>query len=348
MREHPWSIGGGGAAELKVLLEDKVVRPLTLRDVSSAIGRTTHTGEDDVYFLTENAVRTRLFSRAVHVGLCRGEDVRDWSIMASQRCLLPYDGLGEPRELTPREREYYWDFRTTLRRRSDFGQNIESRVVGGRRLTWYDHSMFFPERLRTPLSITFAFKATHNHFVLDRGGKVFNRTAPVIKLPAGATEEEHLALLGQLNSSTACFWMKQVCHNCGYSAGAGGGRTTAEPFDDFYELDGTKLQSFPVATPRHALVEELARAIDEVARARQARSVASVFESSAAAGSASLRTALDARQAADLRDLAAMVALQEELDWLCYELYGLDTPPADERRAPDVLPPLSPGSVPSS
>ena len=33
----------------------------------------------------------------------------------------------------------------------------------------------------------FAFVATHNHFVLDLGGKVFNRTAPAIKLPAPAT-----------------------------------------------------------------------------------------------------------------------------------------------------------------
>ena len=47
--------------------------------------------------------------------------------------------------------------------------------------------------------------------MLDRGGKVFNRTAPVIKLPAAATEDDHLGLLGLLNSSTACFWLKQVC-----------------------------------------------------------------------------------------------------------------------------------------
>ena len=46
---------------------------------------------------------------------------------------------------------------------------------------------------RTPLTIAFAFVATHNHFVLDRGGKVFNRSAPVIKLPEGATEDDHSA-----------------------------------------------------------------------------------------------------------------------------------------------------------
>ena len=42
----------------------------------------------------------------------------------------------------------------------------------------------YHDKLRTPLSIAFAFVATHNHFVLDRGGKVFNRSAPIIKLPA--------------------------------------------------------------------------------------------------------------------------------------------------------------------
>ena len=70
-------------------------------------------------------------------------------------------------------------------------------------------------KLRTPLSMVFAFVATHNHFVLDRGGKVFNRSAPIIKLPANATEAEHLALLGLLNSSTVCFWMKQVLQDKG-------------------------------------------------------------------------------------------------------------------------------------
>ena len=39
----------------------------------------------------------------------------------------------------------------------------------------------------------------------------------MIKLPEGATEDDHLALLGVLNSSTACFWLKQVCHKKGGS-----------------------------------------------------------------------------------------------------------------------------------
>jgi hypothetical protein len=42
---------------------------------------------------------------------------------------------------------------------------------------------------------------------------VFNRSAPIIKLPATATEDDHLALLAWLNSSAACFYLKQIAHN---------------------------------------------------------------------------------------------------------------------------------------
>jgi hypothetical protein len=72
---------------------------------------------------------------------------------------------------------------------------------------WWDWHQIALYRLKTPFTITFAFVATHNHFVLDRGGKVFKQSAPVIKLPAEATEDDHLTLVGLLNSSTACFWI---------------------------------------------------------------------------------------------------------------------------------------------
>ena len=77
-------------------------------------------------------------------------------------------------------------------------------------LTWFEYMQFIRYRASASLSIAFAFVASHNHFVLDRGGKVFDRTAPVITLPADGTEDDHLALLGLLDSSTVCFWMKQV------------------------------------------------------------------------------------------------------------------------------------------
>ena len=59
---------------------------------------------------------------------------------------------------------------------------------------WWGWYRWIPEKYRTPLSITFfAFVATHNHFVVDRGGKVFNRSAPIMKLWADVNEDDHLA-----------------------------------------------------------------------------------------------------------------------------------------------------------
>ena len=173
---------------------------------------------------------------------------------------------------------------------------------------WEWHQITF-SRLRTPLSITFAFVATHNHFVLDRGGKVLNRSAPVIKLPVAASEAEHLDLLGVLNSSTACFWMRQVCQP--KNAGQGGG----EPWEWRHEFDGTKLQSFPLprlfpsATSSH--LDALALELASVSPSFVAESTVPAAESLAAA-----HVEWD-------RVRGEMIGMQEQLDWECYRLYGL-------------------------
>jgi len=192
----------------------------------------------------------------------------------------------------------------------DFGNYIEDRG-----LRWFEHSMFFPSRFRTPLSIAFAFVATHNHFVLDRGGKVFNRSAPIIKLPAEAIEDDHLALLGLLNSSTACFWMKQVFHNKGSTVDERRARQTTVAFENFYEFTGTGLQKFPITAEKPL---DLATTLDRLAQERQAHLPAQLT-----ANFPLSRAALDEhkRQAAAL--LGKMIALQEDLDWRCYSLYGL-------------------------
>ncbi|MBO0517449.1 hypothetical protein, partial [Streptomyces beijiangensis] len=111
---------------------------------------------------------------------------------------LPWEDIGASQQvLAP--------YRTAISSRKRFGVPMLERGMA-----WHEWQELYPSKLRTPLTIAFAFVATHNHFVLDRGGKVFNRSAPVIKLPEGATEQRHLELLEVLNSSVACFWLKQV------------------------------------------------------------------------------------------------------------------------------------------
>ncbi|GAB3942703.1 BREX-2 system adenine-specific DNA-methyltransferase PglX [Micromonospora vulcania] len=302
---HPWSLSGGGSADLLTsLARDQEFR---LGESIEVVGRTTHTGLDDAYYARNVALRTRGLL-AAGLPVVPGEDVRDFALSAKTWTLFPYDQMGQPRELTEGEQHFYWPNRTALRLRVDFEQTPEQRG-----LRWFDHSMFFPKRYRVPLSIAFPFVATHNHFVLDRGGKVFNRTAPAIKLPEGATEDDHLRLLGVLNSSTACFWLKQVSHNKG-SQGVNEGFKSQE-WERFYEFTGTKLEEFPLPL---AYPLGRARELDGLAQRLAGLSPAAV-----AASGVPTRQRLAEAEAEYHSVRARMIALQEELDWEVYRLYGL-------------------------
>ena len=153
--------------------------------------------------------------------------------------------------------------------------------------------------------------AKGHHFVLDRGGTIFNRSAPVIKLPVEASEDEHLELLGLLNSSVACFWMKQVFHN----KGAGDGLSRAERWHDFFEFDATKLKRFPLVKDS-AL--DWSRSLDLVGS--ELRQWLPTEIAKRCTPTKGLLVESQVRVEA-LR--AQMLWLQEELDWRCIFLYGL-------------------------
>ena len=304
LNSHPWSLSGGGAVALAESLK-KGTHPL--REKLSTVGRTTHTGADDAFYMPNCTAKTGEIEADV-VPVILGEDVRDYNISTNLVTLFPYDHAGEPREPSEQAMRILWVNRELLARRIDFQQTPAERG-----LRWFDHSMFFPARFASPLSITFAFVATHNHFVLDRGGKVFNRSAPVIKLPAGASVEDHVRLLGVLNSSVACFWLKQNSHNKG-NGGIGGG-IGDEDWEPRYEFTGTTLKDFPLpaSTPL-----DRSQCLDDLAHQLQQQSPAAV-----AASETPTRAALDAARAEFDRLRGLMIAQQEELDWEYYRIYGL-------------------------
>lgn len=293
---HPWSIGGGGAAELKELIEESSSETLGARIAS--IGFMAIMGEDEAFVGPESFfLRARITSRSLVVG----DAVRDWTIDTSEDVLYPYEQdasiASDPAPVV----EHLWPFRSTLRARKMFGKNVEEHG-----LQWWEYIHFNRERALAPLSVALAFVATHNHFVLDRGGKVFKQTAPIIRLPAGATEEDHLALLGLLNSSTACFWGRQtVFPKGGFSAGK---------WEERLEWDGTKLQTFPLATDRPM---NLARSIDELIIQRSSLKPAQVLKRAVDDWN------LEAAAAESEMLLRKIISLQEELDWSSYRSYGL-------------------------
>jgi hypothetical protein len=324
LSKHPWSLGGGGAAELKERLQRQADRRLA--QCVESIGFMCITKQDDVYVQSAETLRRFRVEEEWIRPFGMGDVVRDWYVSEGPSAVFPYDPNIELRQLSNARgaSSYLWRFRRVLEERAVFG----GETFRTAKRPWWEYGQIPKDRFRTQLSIAFAFVATHNHFVLDRGGKLFNRSAPVIKLPAGASEDEHLALVGLLNSSIACFWMKQVFHNKG--GGTDAGKMQSDPAKVAYEFTATGLESFPVPVfdpaARDRLIE-LARAIDKVAAQRGPILRDALPDANALPdlSSQEMRRRLVEAEAEEARLLATQIALQEEIDWLIYRVYGLIT-----------------------
>ena len=318
--KHPWSVGGGGVADVKEAIEDQAHSKLS-KEIDS-IGFMAITGEDEAFLVPAHIVE-RLSAPVRPFVL--GDAVRDWTTDLADLVAFPYVQVGHNFVPAPiAEKSWYsqlaWSNRTTLKNRVMFGKTAEQH--GNR---WNQYMQFIKNRVAAERLISFAFVSTHNHFVLDRGGKVFKQTAPVIKLPAGTSENDHLGLLGLLNSSVACFWLKQVCS----------AKHIGDPAFQRFEYDSTKVSQFPLIDSRPV---DLATRLDTQASQLAASQPAALIASNliaACAGAASAtgqkdpeialptRASLDAARSRAAQLRRQMIAGQEELDWRCYRLYGL-------------------------
>ncbi|MER6409702.1 BREX-2 system adenine-specific DNA-methyltransferase PglX [Streptomyces humidus] len=302
---HPWSLSGGGGNKLFAAIE--AGRTKLINKIVPPIGRAIRAGSDDAFTRPREIVLNRRASSRSMRPIVRGENVRDWSLAELDLIWYPYDSDGAV-DVDSGIAFELWPLRVLLAARKTFQGLMED---AGR--VWWEYMQHTKSAYETPLSIVFTNVATHAHFCLDRGGRVFDAHAPVIKLPEGVGEDVHLALLGVLNSSTACFWLKQVSQDKG---NRGGERSTGRyAWESYYEFTGAKLQVFPLP---ERLPLELGREIDALARQMESQkpSVVSGTE-------VPLREVLDEARARHDSIQGRMIALQEELDWQVYGFYGL-------------------------
>ena len=144
-----------------------------------------------------------------------------------------------------------------------------------------------------------------------------------------ASEDEHLGLLGLLNSSVGVLLDEAGVPQQGRAAASVAGVSSDERGSDFFEFDGTKLEAVPAAaatapsnsprrsTPlRHELAAQLPAAFVAITSLPTARD------------------SLDARPRASRATARQMIALQEELDWQLL-------PPLRPRRRGSVATPTS-------
>lgn len=310
--EHPWSLSGGGAGAVFTSIENAAVS--RLKDRAYRLGVFGIPGADEAMI----APQRTFVARDVPDGQARrvivGDELRDWKELEGSSVFFPYSSEHEllPDVKLAEALRWLWPNRTELGNRATFSKGTY--FSDGR--PWHEWHQLPKDKGAHAWSITLAFVATHNHFVLDRGGKVFKQSAPVIKLPEGVSEERHLELLGVLNSSAACFWLKQVSQGKG---GSGLGRGLQdEEWEERYEFTGTKLQEFPLPA---TLPLALGRELDTLAQ-----KVAKYEPSVLTVGAVPTRAALDEARAAQAKIRSRMLVLQEELDWTVYGAFGLLTP----------------------
>ncbi|MET4049501.1 MULTISPECIES: BREX-2 system adenine-specific DNA-methyltransferase PglX [unclassified Rhodococcus (in: high G+C Gram-positive bacteria)] len=310
LAHHPWSLNGGGAVD--VLAAINHARDHSLRSIADEIGRTTVVGEDGAWLYplsTLNRFRSLLSFRQ----FVTGEDIRDFTIARTTFALNPYTdptNSAPIAEATPIVTSL-WPMRTILARRTVFQKSLADR-----HLPWWVHLESYSRKLISTNGIAFPFVSTHNHFALDREKRLFKQTAPVIKLPKDATEDDHLRLLGTLNSSTACFWLKQNSYpKGGDPIGNEGARVSGAGWSDRYEFTGTTLKDFPL--PAAAPLSR-SRRIDTLAQQLSAQEPAAAIEAHGAT-----RATIDAARSQHAHIRTLMIAEQEELDWEVYRNYGL-------------------------
>ena len=322
---HPWNVNGGGAPELQ-----RVVQQAGSPLAPDSAGIVSFTLTDDVYLNPPDVMARWGLSGPWMV---TGTEVRDFAHHPSSSVVFPYDDGYLP-TLEASEERFLWPFRAVLGSARMFGS--KTKVQAG--LAWYEFGRLTASKLKSPYTVVQAFVATHNHFVLDRGGKVFKQTAPVIKLAADASLDDHLDLLGLLNSSTLGFWMKQVFFDKGFT---GGGAFRGDDWEVFFEYDSTKLKRAPITQRDRRPRLALATSLDRLASKRAETLPAALFaDENWTADTLQDRLAEGQQRYHSLT--RELVAHQEELDWLTYQSYGL-LEDVDVTLEPE---PLAPGHRP--
>jgi hypothetical protein len=302
---HPWSLTGGAALMTQQTMKSNASFSLASKGVQ--VGGLVTTGEDSAYEIGAASSLPRMRVQYARQ-LVLGESVRDYIVAPSEFVIFPYaeDLSLVSSDVLSDEMKLLWPSRTTLLARKRFGKPV-STIKG---FTWFEYRELYRQRLGSPAVAVFRKIATHNHAAMDRERRLFREACH------GLVAEDSTLLLGVLavlNSSTACFWLKQ--HS--YDKGAGGiaEGVKAEGWEHFREFAGATLHNFPLPP---ILPAERGQAMDELARELGKYEPARVI-----ADQVPTATLLAEACVASNHIRGRMIASQEELDWTVYRLYGL-------------------------
>jgi hypothetical protein len=367
MLRWPWNIDASGESTENIITEKATTNLRSL--LSEDIGFMFVMGRNEIFVHSDGAVRRFGLRSKFLKPLIVGEDVRNWELRGTELALFPYEAetikIVKFAKDDP-EMRFFAKFEQELSDRPTFSGSF---VEAGR--LSYEYHQLPVDRAKNQRSITFTEIATHAHFVFDPDGKAFNQKAPLLKLSFRASDSDHILLCSLLNSSAALFWLKQRCFSK---------RESEEGASDtYFEFAGGKIEQLPVPDAiavalqdtSNSLAEsstQVSRACWEHGQALSPLALKKLFERAGeayyewnaalpgyvaphaeiAAGFADTKELRSAfARAMELRERlrSEMIALQEEMDWLVYEAYGLakdikwqsEPPPLLREQRPFVL-----------
>ena len=306
------------------------------------VGYDAITAANDIFYLSGDFLRRLDIPPRFSKPLLAGELLRNHQPDLTAFTLWPYDTDSVKPKLDASVRNYLRPFRSFLEIRSQFHK---TQLEAG--LEWFEFREYHKRALKK--QITYADISTHFHAIASPGNSVFNQHAPVIELPSRSHEGAWSIILSLLNCSSSLFWLKQVCFSKRESEE--GAR------DTYFEFAGGKVQQLPVPPPIADFLRSKptpltdnfavsAKRCSELGRQLLALALRKLFEKHGEAydgwntsltgytspaaechppfGSfESLRRTLKNIIAERENRRAEMIGLQEEMDWLCYQAYGL-------------------------
>lgn len=353
LAQHPWKFGGPKSRLAERISEsfDEV-----LSNVISSHGRDIHTGLNDAYFAAPDFFRRLSISHKYLVPITIGANVRDWKMSTPECALFPYEiqsdlEVAKPDGDSPMLR-YFHSLEHALKTRKNYGNTVEELDM-----VWYEYTYTANRDWSQSLGIAYAFISTHNHFVFSSDLWVGDRSALRLTLPEEQSEndryDDYLSATAILNSSTVCLYLKQTSFDK---------RAGEEPVrDTYYEFAVSNVDDIPlpggcrVGGTNRTRAVALAKEISDLSKDLSRLSMRKLFErqneayqkwNRKLAGYVSPHTTLpepfsDAQELCAAREKLVtvrrdtrdrMIFLQEEVDWIAYDMYGLlksDTPLAE-------------------
>ncbi|MBN1209234.1 MAG: BREX-2 system adenine-specific DNA-methyltransferase PglX [Myxococcaceae bacterium] len=332
LKVHPWTLAAGHSVEILRRMERQSV---SLGECAAWLGQGSWSGADGLFLLPEQVAARLGLEPEVLRPLVLGESLRHWAAPVSAVALAPYrDDSPEPLRpgASTKWGRYLWPYRLVLAQRPRIGS-----VASG---DWWSWSGW---RVRpSSLALSCPRIASHNHFAAMSTDKLAGRSVLTIQLRESAEEEELLLLLAYLNSSVACFWLKQHLFRRTLPSKAGDGSEAQDKA--LYDFSPGVLRQLPVPTillrpgPLREQAVSLARRLDQAAREREASTPRQVLTAWAGTSREALLRELAHAQQREVTLLMQMVSDQEDLDWLIYGALELAGGPATHRTPGLALP----------